>query len=468
MVVLYCEFKGLKAQSQFIIRKNTIEYTLEKMGLSNWVYLLTLNSGLKGRERFMKPNQFNKKLRVLVLASVMATSIVAQAQTSNNGHWNVTSSQKASAAVAAKNGIHVSELRPDAPTSYTVKQGDTLWAISGYYLKDSWQWPALWGMNQSEIRNPHRIYPGQVLYLIRNGDRAILQVAKPVGGKGGGSTQKVKLSPSVRSISLEDAGVPVLPPEAIIPFLESGTIVPRSEFENSPRVVALPERKVVTSTGDKIYVRGGHIDPSEQTVYLVYTTPKMVRDPITNDVLGFEANFLGRVEFIREGSPADPSDPNSIEVPATFKVLDFKREISVGDHLTPASKKQEMLSDYVPSTPPADMEGYVASIYGDSAYRHASLYQIVLLNKGHLDGLERGNVVALWRTGVELQDKTIIEKIEHKRGWDQRSYKQASTIKTPDERYGLAMVFKTFDHLSYAIVMQVSDSVEPGDKFTAP
>lgn len=418
----------------------------------------------------MRSNQFNKKLRFLMLASVMATSIAAHAQTSNDGRWEVTPAQKTAAATVAQNGIHVSELRADAPQSYTVKQGDTLWAISGYYLKDPWQWPALWGMNQSEIRNPHRIYPGQVLYLIRNGDRAVLQVARPIGdqGAGKGPIPTVKLSPSVRSVALEDAGVPVLPPEAVIPFLESGTIVPRSEFENSPRVVALPERRIVTATGDKIYVRGGHIDPSEHKIYLVYSTPKMVRDPVTTDVLGFEANFLGKVEFVREGTPANPGDPTSTEVPATFKVIDFKREISVGDHLIPATSKQELLTDYVPSAAPEDMEGHVASIYGDSAYRHASLFQIVLLNKGHLDGLERGNVVALWRAGVTLKDKTILEKIEHKPGWDKTSYKQASTITTPDERYGLAMVFKTFDHLSYAIIMQVSDSVEPGDKFTAP
>lgn len=417
----------------------------------------------------MTSYQFNKKLRLLAFASLFATSVAAQAQTSIDGHWDVSAAQKASAAVAAQNGIHVSELLPDAPSTYVVKKGDTLWAVSAYFLKDPWNWPALWGMNQQEIQNPHRIYPGQILHLIKNGDQVVLKIGRPVSGKGGSSTSStVRLSPTVRSIPLQEEAIPVLPPEAVIPFLENGTIIPRNEFENSPRIVALPERKLISSVSDKVYVRGGQINPDDQTIYLVYTTPKAVRDPVTKDILGFQAIYLGKVEFVRAGQPADPNDAKSTEIPSTFRIIDFKQEIRVGDHLTPASKKQELLTDYIPTAAPADMEGHVVDLYGNSVYRHASLYQIILLNKGHLDGLERGNVVALWRAGIEIKDKTLDDKVERQRDWNKRSYRQESVITTPDERYGLAMVFKTFDHLSYAIIMEVSDSVEPGDKFTSP
>ena len=189
----------------------------------------------------MKSDQLSKKLRLLVLAAAMTTSVASFGQAAAGGdQWHITASQSAAATLAAQNGVHVSELREDAPATYQIKQGDTLWSISGFFLKDPWKWPALWGMNQSQIRNPNRIYPGQMLYLNRQGDRATLQIATAVGSSGNtransaasGAIPTVRLSPGVRSEALDDNAVPVLPPEAVIPFLEHGVIVSRDEFEN--------------------------------------------------------------------------------------------------------------------------------------------------------------------------------------------------------------------------------------------
>ncbi|CAK7060341.1 LysM peptidoglycan-binding domain-containing protein [Saezia sanguinis] len=428
----------------------------------------------------MKSDQLSKKLRLLVLAAAMTTSVASFGQAAaGSDQWHITASQSAAATLAAQNGVHVSELREDAPATYQIKQGDTLWSISGFFLKDPWKWPALWGMNQSQIRNPNRIYPGQMLYLNRQGDRATLQIATAVGSSGNtransaasGAIPTVRLSPGVRSEALDDNAVPVLPPEAVIPFLEHGVIVSRDEFENSPRVVATQERRLILTAGDKVYTRGGTINPAEQKIYLAYTTPEAVRDPETKDVLGFQATYLGKLQYVRAGSEGRAGSYDPTEVPATFVITETKQEIRVGDRLTPASNQQELLTDYVPSAAPAGMEGRVVSLYGGNAFRHGSLYQIVLLGRGHLDGLERGNVVALWRTGVEVRDRTMPEQQRFVTPWsenDRLSQRQSNMMTLPDERYGLAMVFKTYDHLSYAIIMQVTDSVEPGDKFTTP
>lgn len=409
--------------------------------------------------------------KLLVLVAAIATSIAAYAQTAvptatsvpettNPGtrQWQVTAEQRATAAIAAQNGIHVSELRADAPVSYRVKPGDTLWAISGYFLKNPWKWPALWGMNQNEIRNPHLIFPGQVLILTRNGDRAMLSVGNEVGPGG-----TVHLAPRVRSTPLDETAIPVLPPEAVIPFLNHGIIIPRNEFENAPRIVALPERRLLLTEGDKVYVRG-NIDP-DQKIYLAYTSPEPIRDPVTNDVLGFQANYLGKLQFSRAGVPSGQSEVGSLETTSTFIITDAKQEMRVGDRLAPASSEQELLTDFTPSAAPAGIKGRVVHIYGGNSFRHASLYQVILLSQGHLDGLERGNVVALWRPGEEVRDRTAPNT-----GWDTTriSNRQNTMVMTPDERYGLAMVFRTYDHLSYAIIMQATDSVELGDNFTTP
>lgn len=414
----------------------------------------------------MKSHAFNNKLRLLALAAATAlTASVTSAQAQDSAQWQTTTAQRASATLSAQNGIHISELRDDAPNAYHVKPGDTLWSISGNYLKSPWKWPALWGMNQSQIRNPHRIYPGQILYLTRNGDRAILQLGSNRAANASGPMPTVRLSPSVRSEALEDNAIPVLPPEAVLPFLEHGIIIPRNEFENSPRIVALPERRLLLTVGDKVYVRGGTIDPAVQKNYMAYTSPEAVRDPVTGDVLGFQATYLGKLRFTRAGAVGQNDTYDPTEVASTFVITEAKQEIRVGDRLTPASDQQELLTDYVPSAAPAGMEGRVISIYGGNAFRHASLYQVVLLSQGHMDGLERGNIVALWRAG-----NTIIDTTAPTTGWgmNRNSERQSTHITIPDERYGLAMVFKTFDHLSYAIIMQVTDTVEPGDKFTTP
>jgi nucleoid-associated protein YgaU len=117
----------------------------------------------------------------------------------------VSPEQRATAQQVAQAGVPLSELAPNAPESHTVQRGDTLWAISTLFLKSPWRWPELWGMNLQQIRNPHLIYPGQVLVLVRSGDRATLQIGAVPEGQA--PTNTVKLSPRVRSELLENGAI---------------------------------------------------------------------------------------------------------------------------------------------------------------------------------------------------------------------------------------------------------------------
>src|SRR5207244_6755192 len=130
-------------------------------------------------------------------------------------NFPITGQQRSTAQQVADAGVPLSELAPNAPDSYTVKRGDTLWAISSMYLKSPWRWPELWGMNLDEIRNPHLIFPGQMLFLEKTGGRARLRVAEPAGGAPG----SMKLSPRARASTIEGQAIPSIPFHLIEPFL---------------------------------------------------------------------------------------------------------------------------------------------------------------------------------------------------------------------------------------------------------
>lgn len=382
------------------------------------------------------------------LASLLAACIfplAAGAQTAAGGQWPVTAGQRAQAAAVAQQGVPESELRPDAPATHRVVRGDTLWGISGRFLKHPWLWPALWGMNLQQIRNPNRIYPGQVLTLVRANGRAYLSLGS--GSSGGMGT--VRLAPGVRTEPLDDGGIPAINPAAIAPFLSEGIIVSKNELDHEPRVVATPEDRLLASVNEQAYVRG---PLGDQQHFRIYRTPKPIRDPETDAILGYEATFLGTADLIQAGhEPANANDRSEI-TPSTIRITSTREDIPVGARLTSVASAPEALANYVPHAAPDLLRGAVASIYGDSL-TDASVFQVVLLTRGASDGMENGHIVALWRRGKPMTDAT-----------DPRKAK----IRLPDERYGLAMVFKTYDHLSYALVLQASNSVRIGDAATAP
>jgi len=400
---------------------------------------------------------FGRFSQISIAAALLATSASLQAQ-----NFPITAGQKATASQVAQTGVPLADLAPNAPDEYSVKRGDTLWAISGVFLKAPWRWPELWGMNLEDIRNPHRIYPGQQLYLDKSSGRAILRARQQAGG--GGTPGTVRVSPRTRYESLADAAIPTLSPQAIEPFLSEALIVDEASFALAPRIVAAQEGRVLLSRGDRAYARGAYSSKDggkplsdargEPAAYRVFRNATPLKDPSTGEILGYEAVYLGKAELVRGESTATVKDKNGKEstevVPATLDILIAKEEMRVGDRLTPEPPR-ELLS-YVPRAPASPVEGQIVSIYG-SAVLYAAGNQVVVLNRGARDGLERGHVIAIQRSGERLTDRTDSARTQ---------------IRLPNERNGLMMVFRTFEKLSYALILEVTDGVKVGDRFVNP
>ncbi len=370
------------------------------------------------------------------LAAVLWTS-AAQAEP----NFPITQQQRSTAQQVAEAGVPLSELAPNAPDSYTVKRGDTLWGVSGLFLKSPWRWPELWGMNLQQIRNPHLIFPGQMLYLDKSNGRARLRVGQVISDSG-----DAKLSPRVREGSLDDA-ITTVPLHLLEPFFNEAVIFDNSdELLNAPRLVATQEGRVLLSRGETAYVRG---ELGGRREWRLFREPKPLRDPATREVLGYEAQYVGTLGLVREGAEGTGADGKPLVVPSTFTVNSIRQEAMVGDRLAPVPPRD--FNNMAPHAPRQDVAGQIVSIYGDAL--SAGQSQIVALNRGAQDGLDRGTVLALWRDGRTIRDMTLADK---------------PLIKLPDERHGLLLVFRVFDRMSYALILNVQEPVKAGDRFSQP
>ena len=389
----------------------------------------------------------------LTLASILGlSSLSIGLATAQN---ITTPAQKATAQRVAQAGVALDELSPNAPERYTVKSGDTLWAISGLFLKQPWRWPELWGMNLNEIRNPHLIYPGQMLTLDKSSGRAVLRA-----GAGSGALQTVKVSPRTRFGTLADAAIPTIAANLIEPFLAEPILVDETAHLNAPRLISADNERVLFVKGDRVYARASQAKdlPTEKdspTIYRVYRNAVPLKDPTTGVVLAYEAQYLGSAELVRGESVRDASgkDGKGTQeiVPATFDIVGSKEEMRAGDRLIPEPKRD--FPTYAPRAPSTAIEGVrVMSMYGNVVAR-AAQNAVVSLNKGAADGLEVGHVLAIIKDGRTVTDNTVTPRQE---------------VKLPDERNGLAMVFRTFDKVSYALILQVNDGVKVGDRLVNP
>jgi hypothetical protein len=388
----------------------------------------------------------------LIVGGGLATTAAAQ-------NFPITPGQRSTAQQVASQGVPLSELAPDAPDSYRVKSGDTLWRISGLFLRSPWRWPELWGMNMEQVRNPHRIYPGQVLYLEKANGLARLRIGEPPAGQP--PTEVVRLSPRTRNAPVTDGAIPTLPPQVIEPFLNEAIIVEDAGIlERAPRIVAAPDDRVLLTRGDRAYVRGRTATPVVEgapsgDLFRVFRSAEPLRDPVTRRVLGYEAKYLGGAELVRpEGVEPVRNARGRVEetlVPATVDITRAKEEMRVGDRLLPEPPRT--LSSYVPRAPGLGVDGTIVSVYGD-AVALVGQNQVVALNRGAAEGMEDGYVLAILKAGRVLDDRS--QEGEH------------ALVKLPDERNGLLMVFRTFEHLSYALVLEITDTVSVGDRVVNP
>lgn len=359
-------------------------------------------------------------------------------------NYPITAEQRGTATQVAQAGVPLSELAPNAPDSHTVQRGDTLWDISKLFLRSPWRWPELWGMNMDQIRNPHLIYPGQVLTLVKVGDRAMLRMGQAQGEV---PTNTVKLSPRVRYETLGNGAIPAIPLHLIGPFLNEAVVFSTDELATAPRIVASQEDRVLLSRGETAYVRG---DLKGARDFRVFRDSTPLVDPDTGELLGYEARYVGTAEFVRDGGlMPSPDGKSAAIVPATFRMTSIRQEAGVGDRLAPVP--QTDYAAYVPHAPAKAMSGRIVSIYGEAL--SAGQNQIVMINRGQRDGVERGHVLALWRDGSRAVDSTDPTR---------------PLMKLPDERVGTLFVFRTFDRVAYALIIASEDPVKPGDRFTQP
>lgn len=331
-------------------------------------------------------------------------------------------------------------VKAEHPRQYTVKKGDTLWDISSLFLRDPWYWPEIWQKN-TQIKNPHLIYPGDVLTLvyvdgqpqIRVNEARHQQVQQTSSENG---MVVKKLSPSIRSSSLQ-ASIPTIPGDAIRQFLTKPRVVTKEQLENAPRIIGSEGTHLILGTGSRVYIRG-ELD-KERVRFTVFKPGDELIDPQTDEILGYEAKYAGEVRI------TEYDDPASGDLTYT------EREVLIGDRLLPEDKsKLENL--YFPHVPDKDIDAQVISLY-DALFGVAQ-HQIVVINKGERDGMEVGHLLATFTQGQVIRDR-----------FDKYSSKP---VKLPDERSGLVMVFKTFDRVSYALTMESERVIHKNDYLHTP
>jgi hypothetical protein len=320
------------------------------------------------------------------------------------------------------------KLVDNPPDRHIVVKGDTLWGISGKFLKQPWRWPEIWQMNKEQIKNPHWIYPGDIILLDMSSGSPRLKMAKRVGG------QNVRNQPTVHSTPVQQV-IPSIPPNVIEPFISQPLIVEASDTNTGVRIVAAQEDRMLLGSGDSFYASG--IPDASIEKWHVFRKGKPLKDPETGEIIAYEAYFLGNARLVKPGEPA------------TLRVTLAKEEMARGDQLIPAPPPE--IISYAPHRPDQEVSARVMSIYG--GVQEGGTTSVVSLTRGKKDGLEIGHVVALFRKriSVNVDDDGI-----------------RSSTPVPEERYGLAFVFRVFDRVAYALVVDSSKSVIVGDSARNP
>ncbi len=327
------------------------------------------------------------------------------------------------------------DIRSDAPDRHIVVKGDTLWDISATFFKDPWKWPHIWGLNKESIKDPHWIYPGDVIYLDRNsgtlnfGDSGAgnTMPASGVGATGSAA----RLSPTVRVLASDHDAIPSIPAKDIAPFLTRPLVIEAGALDDAPTLIGAREGRVILGNDDIGFVKNLPADKGDQ--WQIYRPGKTFVDPDTDEVLGVEAIYLGNAEVTHFGDVSTVSVINSVQ------------EIYAGDRLVAPSA--DAVNAYLPRAPESKISASVISIYG--GVTQGGQNSVITLNKGARDGLESGHVLALYHKGEVV-----------------KSGGESYTL--PDERYGLVFVFRVFNKVAYALVMQTKLPVQLLDRANTP
>jgi hypothetical protein len=331
-------------------------------------------------------------------------------------------------------------LAPDAPNTYVMKRGDTLWDISAVFLRDPWYWPEIWYVNPA-IENPHLIYPGDVLHLVYVDGRPRVMV---------GQAGDVRLSPQVRSQPLSEA-VRAIPYDLLMTFVGRPQLLTKDDVRERPYIVGIRDRHIIGSSENEVYARG--LDqPAMGTRFTIVNVGQKLRDPDDNDLLGYIGHFAGTAQVINNTG----SDRNSL---AHMRVVESGREILQGDRVFPAESR--LGADFVPSAPSkADLDGTVVAVV-DGVYV-AGRYQVVAINRGKRHGLVPGNVVGIFATGEKVRDR-----FDNSSTWRSMSTNYRK-VQLPTERSGTALLFSVHDRMSYGLIVEGTVDMRIGDQIRHP
>lgn len=318
------------------------------------------------------------------------------------------------------------ELNENAPETYIVAEGDTLWGISGVYLKKPWLWPELWDANP-QVDNPHLIYPGDELYLVWLDGHPRLRVRRG---------REVKLSPNMR-VSPLNLAIPAIPLDQIGPWLRRNRVMAEQEIKNSAYIVAAGNRALLAGPGDTIFGRGSF--PDDERIYTIYRPGQIYIDPVTKEFLGHEVIDIGNAKLLSS---------NRDEV-TKLQVTRIEEEVRIGDRLFPVEERI-LDASYYPRAPEQEIvNGVMIAVEG--GLTQIGDMSVVVINKGKRDGLQIGNVVAVYLAGEHVFDK-----------------ESQSNVVLPDTRAGLAMIFESYEKVSFAIVLKATFPLSVFDLIKQP
>ena len=352
--------------------------------------------------------------------------------------------------------VQAAELKANHPESHVVQPGDTLWDIAAMFLDRPWLWPEIWHINE-QVENPHLIFPGDVITLIYIDGKPRITVGNrqsPTSRQLPNGT--IKLTPQIREISRGQALTSV-PLEAILPFLSGARVVTEQEFQDAPYVVSGDEGRLVNAENHKVYARG--ITTPQQSKFTFYRRGDNYVDPDTNEVLGVEAIHLG------SGTKIRPGDPTTIRIEKSIS------EVMAGDKLWPTNDTQ-LRPHYFPHAPEQQIDASIISVYKGVA--RIGQYDVVVLNKGERNGVEVGHVFTIFQKGKVVEDnyaktnKNVYSGDPEEETFIDKLIEKPITVKLPDEEAGSLMVFRTFEKVSLALVMEAQRTIHVLDKAKTP
>lgn len=326
-------------------------------------------------------------------------------------------------------------LADNAPDSYVVKKGDTLWGVAKVFLRDPWYWPEIWQVNP-QIKNPHLIYPGDTLRLVFIDGRP--QVVMLQRG------DAARVQPRVRSQPLESA-ITTIPYATVAAFMSKPSVLDGDQIKHAPYLLATRDLHVVMSEGDTLYARGFSNPAELGTHYNVVRVGDALVDPDDHRILGYDGIFTGSGHVTRQGDPT------------TLIMTESTRESRAGDKLIAGGVDVPL--DFIPSAPRVATNGRIIAV--SNGVSVIGQYEVVVVNRGARDGLAPGNVLGVFDTGPIVRDT-------QKKGFFNLDHLGATKVALPSERSGTFMVFKTFDNISYGLIMEATNLIRVGDKVQNP